>query len=260
MTEKDRNQVKILGIGISSTSLKQVLNFVESRLGKDKFYITTPNPEILVQAQKDHELAQALNHADLSLPDGIGIILAASFLDDVRLNRLRGREVMLKLIEYSNKHCLKVFLLGATDNVIKRTLRTIRKRYKKLQVEGASGPRLNASALPISDRDRLIQIDIIDRINKFKPDLLFVAFGAPKQEKWINSHLKELDIGGAMGVGGSFDYISGEVALPPIWMGDIGLEWLWRLIIQPSRILRIARAVVIFPILVILSRIGLKRD
>ena len=122
-----------------------------------------------------------------------------------------------------------------------------------------AGPRLNRNGQPVTEEDREIENKIIGKINKLKPDLLFVGFGMPRQEKWIARNLAKLDIGGAIAVGGTFDYVFGSAMLPPKGLERWGLEWFWRLIREPKRLGRILNAVVIFPFLAIWHKVWVKR-
>ena len=230
--DSSRKYAQILGIKLNSTREDEVLALVESFIAQGrKFTIFTPNPEIVLLAQKDEKLKKALNSADLLIPDGIGLKYAAKFLHKIDLNIIPGRKLFLKLLALARKNNWKVFFLGG-------------KGIKNV----TAGPMLNKSGEPVSERDRKIEIEIEKKINKVKPDLLFVGFGAPKQERWIFEHLSKLNIGGAMSVGGTFAYLAGRSRLPPEWLEKAGLEWLWRLIHEPKRFSRILRAVIIFPL------------
>ena len=114
---------------------------------------------------------------------------------------------------------------------------------------------MDKNANPVSEIDKRLEKDAIDKINKFAPHLLFVAFVNPKQEIWIYRNLKRLNIGGAMAVGGSFRYVAGLSKLPPKWMEAAGLEWLWRLITEPRRLGRIFNAFPVFPLKVLCVKI-----
>jgi N-acetylglucosaminyldiphosphoundecaprenol N-acetyl-beta-D-mannosaminyltransferase len=126
---------------------------------------------------------------------------------------------------------------------------------KKIKIESAGGPFLDKEARPISKDDALIEKEVVKAINKFRPHLLFVAFGAPKQEKWAYKWLDKLEVGGVMVVGGAFDFIAGRAKLPPEWMEKAGLEWLWRLLHQPRRLGRIFVATIVFPVRVFWTKL-----
>lgn len=248
-------QLKLLGTRISSTSSQEVLDFVYSSLkNKKKFFITTPNPEIILMAQKDAKLRRAINASDVALPDGVGVVWAINFLYGKSVNRIPGRVMFEDLLEFCNRQRLKVFLLGAGEKANKNSILKIKKEYPNIQVAGRYDIYLNREAYSDADRDIIKHIDIDRHINKFKPHILFVALGAPKQEKWIYNNIGNLDVGGAMAVGGTLDSFSGQVAKPPSWISRLGLEWIWRGVLEPARFRRIFNAVVVFPVNVMVSR------
>ncbi len=247
----DRKYATIMGIKIDSTPKSNLLNHVRTDLSKKlQFYIVTPNPEIINQAQSVPELKEALNNADIAIPDGFGLKLVKP-----SLNIIKGREFMLDLLKIANEENLKVFILGSRPDVNKRSVEKIIKEYPNLKVKGNSGPELDIKGNPVTEVNVNLQFDIVKEINSFKPDLLLVAFGAPKQEIWISRNLSKLNVTGAMAIGGSLDYYGGFVRKVPKFMEILGLEWLWRLIQEPDRFGRIINAVIIFPIKVIMKAI-----
>ena len=258
MTTKDDLQAvktgrkigNILGVNVNSTRKGKVLVSVRDFIARGyKFYIVTPNPEIILKAQKDKNLLLALNRAAISVPDGVGLKLA-----DPSLNIIKGRDLFLSLISLANKKGWKVFLLGGLQDEAVTASSKLQMANSKLQIQASRGPKLDNEAKPGSESDINIQNDVVKRINDFKPQLLFVGFGAPKQEKWIAGWLPKLDVGGAMVVGGTFSYISGTNRIPPKWIGKAGFEWLWRLLTEPKRLTRILNAVVVFPLKVFVSK------
>ena len=288
MQVKARKQAKILGIKMDSTFVSRVLARVRWFISHNsKFYIVTPNPELVLMAQDDEALKKALNGAKVSIPDGIGlsqankflslaapknkflrgvisfgqglVVGAATFFDRSwlmdGLEVIKGREVVIKLIALANKMGWRVFFLGGRGDEAEKAAYKLRLNYKKIRIESFKGPELDNEAEPISEVNRLMLFDAIVKINDFKPHLLFVAFGNPKQEKWIRKNLGRLKIGGAMAVGGTFRYIAGYSKLPPKWMEKAGLEWIWRLLTEPRRIKRIFNAWPVFPWRVFLYKI-----
>lgn len=234
-TKSARNYVNILGVRLDSTSTSSVLNTIGGFLqSKHKFSVFTPNPEILLEASRDINFKKILNLGDINVPDGVGLKIAAP-----SLNIIKGRQLFLELVALARKKNRKVFFVGG-------------KGIKNV----TTGPLLNKNGEPISEKDRKIEIELVEKINKFKPDLLFVGFGMPKQEKWISKWLPKLEVGGAMAVGGTFDYVFGKAILPPVWIGKAGLEWLWRALHEPKRVLRILNAVIVFPLKVLFFKLS----
>lgn len=239
----DGKQVKILDIKVDSTSTSSVLAKISKKIASgSKFYIVTPNPEIILNAQKDKRLAEILNSADISLPDGNGLRVA-----EPALRVVHGRNVFNAFLRLARQKGWKVFFLGGTRDANKKAIEKAKSLYGA-NVIGDSGPRLDNNAEPVSVLDNKVNNDIVSKINTFQPHLLFVAFGAPKQEKWVAKWLPKLNIGGAMVIGGALDYLAGTTALPPSWMEKLELEWLWRLIVEPWRLPRIINAAVVFPL------------
>jgi len=247
--EMSQNYVNILGIKVLSTTLPRLLTGVREKIAHNKkFYIVTPNPEIILASTKNILLEEALNSADFSVPDGVGLSYASKFLFGKSLNIIPGRILFEKLIELANKKGWKVFLLGGYGQEVTKAAENLRKNFKSVKIEAFAGPKLDNHADPVLDPDRTLQKEALRLINSFSPELLFVAFQNPKQEIWIYRNLKYLDIGGAMVVGGTFRYIAGITPLPPKWMEQMGLEWLYRLITEPRRLGRIINASVVFPL------------
>ncbi|MEK7497836.1 MAG: WecB/TagA/CpsF family glycosyltransferase [Patescibacteria group bacterium] len=222
-----RKRVKILDVYVDSSSTSSLLTAIGQKLAsRHKFYIVTPNPEIVLEACKDKLLAKIINDADFSIPDGVGLKLA-----DPNLNIIHGRKMMEELIKLSKQKKWKTFFLGFKN-----------------------GPMLDKNGEPATDLDSKVNKDIVKQINKLKPDIVFVGFGAPKQEKWIWKNKDKLNVKCLMAVGGAIDYYSGVKKLPPKWMQSLELEWLFRLFVEPWRLPRIFKAVIIFPLKVFVNK------
>src|SRR5258706_3121538 len=223
-----RKYVNILGINVISSSTSSVLAGVEEKISSSiKFSILTPTPELILASTKNKELKDALNSADFSIADGVGLNYGSKFLYGRSIQIIPGRILFGKLIELADKKGWRVFLLGGLNNEAALTAKILKANNPKLKIETSGESTVN--------------------INKFKPDLLFVAFGNPKQEIFTAKYLPKLNVGGMMAVGGAFRYIAGMSPLPPKWMEEFGLEWLWRLVTEPVRLARIWNAVVVFP-------------
>ena len=279
IVKKDRRYVNILKINIDSTSRGKVLSKVRNRINKlERFIIFTPNPEIIVKGKRDKGYGEILNQADISLPDGVGLAIAYRFLRmrnpknriirapvlifqgifvlvafvfrkswvEKGIEIIKGREMFVDLIKLANKKRWRVFLFGGRGDVAEKTKKVLKRSFKKVQIESAAGPELDDNARPRSSTDEKITKEVIEKINHFKPHLLFVALGAPKQEKWVYRWRNELNATGIMIVGGTYDYVSGEAGRIPRLFEKAGFEWFWRLINQPKRIARVLNAVIMF--------------
>ncbi|MBI1961467.1 MAG: WecB/TagA/CpsF family glycosyltransferase [Parcubacteria group bacterium] len=238
--------VNILGVEVSDVSrseaLAQVKNFLED---SNQHYLVTPNPEIVLKANKDHNLRRILNHADMALPDGFGLKIAARILGQKLLNRVTGADFMQSVIALAESEQWPVFLLGGrNEKISEQAAWHLRYRYKRLKIVGyASGGVVEFR----QGRWQTSDAKLFARINQSRAKILFVGFGCPKQEKWIFQNLDKLpNIKLAMVVGGTLDFFAGERKRARYVIRRLGLEWLWRLIIEPTRAKRIWNATAVF--------------
>ena len=253
MTQKDRNFGQIMGINVISSSVNILLARVEDFITHNiKFSILTPNSELVLMAQNNQKLKSALNSADLPVPDTVGLNYASKFLFGKSLTIIPGRKLFLELIRLASEKGWRVFLFGGMDSEATRAALNLKSQFSNLKIESDKGPKLSLEGEPASETDKKLEKEAVEKINKFSPQILFVAFGNPKQEIWVHENLSSLSVGGAMAVGGAFRYTAGLAKLPPKWMEKVGLEWFWRLITEPKRIGRVFNAVVVFPLRVVL--------
>ena len=224
--------MKILGVKINNYSFEQTVKIIEEFIvAKKPHYLVTLNPEMVVSAQNDKKFKKIINDADIVVPDGVGIIWAAKVRNMQVKERITGVDLVWELAEIANRKKYKFYLLGAEDNVAKQTTDILKNKFPNVKIVGAeTGGKIKSE---ISSPRSLIE-----RIKKSKPDILLVAFGHQKQEKWISKYKDELNIPLSIGVGGAFDYISGRISRAPKWMRKLGFEWLYRLVGEPWRIKR----------------------
>lgn len=238
-------KVNILGVLIDNLKKSEALRMVEQFLSDGRqHYIVTPNPEMAVAAQKDKEFLGILNKAGLSVPDGFGLILASLYLRRPISERIPGVDLMLDICQLAEQKSYSVFLLAAKEGLSapEETREVLTKKFSHLQVSG-----------DVLEKDGQ-EKNIIEKINLEKPEILFVALGAGRQEKIIAENLQKMpSVKIAMGVGGAFDFIAGKIKRAPRLLRKIGLEWLWRLFMQPWRWRRILTATIKFSWLVIIK-------
>ena len=241
-------KVEILGVKIDNLSLQEVLEKVgQFSESKNQHFIVTPNPEFLIAGQKDKKFREILNYADIACADGMGLIYAADFLEK-KLWRITGVDLVWAISELAEQKNSSIFFLGGEPDIARKTGEILKQNFPNLLVAGAE------SGGVIVDPDAE-DLELIRKINNCQPKILFVAFGQVKQEKWIFSHLDRLpSVKVAIGVGGTFDYISGKIKRAPEILQEIGLEWLYRLIKDPKRWPRIFNAFVVFPLLIVKSK------
>ena len=246
--------VTILDVRVDNISkfdaLRQAENFILS--GKQHL-IFTPNPEMLVKANSDPYFMEILNHGSLNLCDGTGMAIAAR-LNGNKIARITGVDFMIELCGLAEQKKYSIYLLGSlSDAVLKMTNENILKKFPELNIVGYDkGPVVIEKSQALISNNQAV----IDKINQAKPDLLFVAFGMGKQEKWLAENLSKMpSVKIGMGVGGAFDYLSGFVPRAPRLMRKIGLEWLYRLWKQPRRFGRIFNATLKFSYLILKEKV-----
>jgi len=240
----DNKSIKILGVRIDKLNVEEAYNKFLSLFKQDSFSaIYTPNPEIIMVAQEDHELKDALLDADLVIPDGIGVIYASRIHNLGLEERIPGIEFMERILKFCNNTNGSIFILGGKPGVAKKACDKIQEKFPNIVMTGCHDGYF-------SDEDEL---KVVDKINEVKPDILFVALGAPRQEKWIYSHRKILNTKIAMGVGGSIDVWAGHAKRAPKLFIKLNLEWFYRLLREPHRIGRMM-SLPKFLIRVLLSR------
>lgn len=262
------NTTKLLDVLLTNESTDTILEYVFEHLKTThkKLFIVTPNPEILVYASKHQEYKRLLNKANLALPDGIGVFLASGLQGNPLKERIPGVDFMEELCNKSRGKAVSIGLLGGKRGVAKRTAECLKEKYPWIRVAFTSSewpdglfdlpftklPKPESKAAEVFE-----EMFNIPTAAKEAPtiDILFVAFGFPKQEEWIYKNLDRLPVKAAMGVGGAFDYLSGNVPRAPYMIRAMGFEWLYRLIRQPWRIKR-QLALLEFISLVIKARFG----
>ena len=211
----------------------------EARVRGKLHQIATVNQEFILTARKDKEFKEILNNCDLNTADSMGIGFAFWRLGEKLKYRIAGIDLMWEILRIANDKKMKVFLAANSNGLStwEETKEAINKIFPELQIEGVNLNKENPNCqLPITNYQ-----------------IVFCNFGAPYQEKFLNSQ-KSDKIKLALGVGGSFDFITEKLKRAPLWMRKFGLEWLFRLIQQPKRIKRICRAVIIFPLKLIIIK------
>ena len=238
---------KILGVRIDKVTFSEAMAKAAAYLMVDDFHqIATINPEIVMASQKDEKYKEILNNCDLNVPDGAGLKFGAWILGQKIGERITGVDLTWEILKLASEKGYQVYFLGAAEGVPQTASERIKLVHPNIKIAGVATPEVVT--------DGSTDSEIIDNINASNADILLVAFGAPKQEKFLNLHRDQLKVKLAVGVGGTFDYIAGNQPYAPEWMRKAGLEWLYRLFTQPKRWNRIITAVIRFPWAVIRSR------
>lgn len=236
-------KTNILTVNIDNIDYKKTLIKIQEFIADDKqHYIVTPNPEILLKASEDSQYRAVLNNADLSLPDGFGVILASIFLGNPIYKRVTGSDLSNNLFKLANENGYKIFLLGGADESAQIAKNKLELKYRNIKIVGATSGFENIGNITAEENE-----SIINQIKTSGAQILFVGYGAPFQEKWIFENLEKMPcVKVALGIGGVIDFVSGHAIRAPKIIRKIGFEWFWRLITEPRRIDRIFNAVVIF--------------
>ncbi|MCL5995364.1 MAG: WecB/TagA/CpsF family glycosyltransferase [Chloroflexi bacterium] len=228
--------IQILGVRVDDVTMQDTCDRVSTLIAEGGTHqVATVNPEFIMATQHDPEFAMVLAHTALNVPDGVGVLWAARRAGHTLRERVAGVDLMRQLCGLASQYKWRTFFLGAREGVAERAAATLAFRYPGLTVVGtyAGSPR-------VADEQ-----DVVARIRRVRPNLLFVAYGAPAQDKWLGRNLpllaqQEKPEGSppglvGIGVGGSFDYVTGLQKRAPEWVQRIGMEWLHRLLQEPRR-------------------------
>lgn len=217
-----------MNVPFSKLCMKETIDYLTGRIQQKKWtQVVTANPEIVMYAQNSASYMTILQEAQIIVPDGIGIVYAAKIQKDPVCERVAGYDLLHRIMIKADQYGWKVYLLGASEDVNQLAYEQLKKQYSHAILLG----RHHGFFKDGSD----VEKQIVEEIASLKPDILFVALGFPRQEEWISRHQPDLQIPLSMGVGGSFDVLSGKVKRAPLFWQKLGLEWFYRLISMPSR-------------------------
>lgn len=220
------HRITLLGARVDAVTLEEAVERVAAFIRAGGAHqVVTLNPEYLYRARREPHLLEVVRRAALVTADGIGIVWAARVLGRPLPERVTGIDLLLALAARAAREGWRVFLLGALPGVADAAAANLTARYPGLQVVGTH----HGYFAPEEE------LQVVARIRAARPDVLFAALGAPKQEVWLARHLAALQVPVAMGVGGSFDVLAGWVKRAPAWLRRLHLEWLGRLLYEPRR-------------------------
>ncbi|MBI5564298.1 MAG: WecB/TagA/CpsF family glycosyltransferase [Chloroflexi bacterium] len=218
--------IRILDIPVHDVTMAETLDAIGRFVSAHTPHqICTVNPEFIMAAQNDLEFKQILNRSALNLPDGIGVVWAAKRQGHALRERVAGSDLIYQLADRAARTAWNIFLLGAAEGVADQTAIKLRSIYPGVNIVGAW------AGSPRPDDDD----EAVRRIQAARADIVLVAYGAPKQDKWIDRNLARTGASVAIGVGGSFDFVVGTQRRAPQWLRRLNLEWLYRLVREPRR-------------------------
>lgn len=230
-----RALVLVAGIPIDDVTMAEAVDRVamfveEGRFSGRTHQIATVNVDFVVNGCGDPELGSILQRADLTIPDGMPVVWASKLFGRPVRERVAGADLVPELAALSAQHDYSMMLFGSAPGVAESVATTLAARHPGLRIIGYGGP--------MFDKGNEIDDEVLDVVRTAAPDILCVALGHPKQEYWIDAYRDKLDVPVLIGVGGSLDFIAGTKSRAPVWIREIGLEWLHRLATEPRRLAR----------------------
>jgi N-acetylglucosaminyldiphosphoundecaprenol N-acetyl-beta-D-mannosaminyltransferase len=224
------SRVNILGVGVSAVSMPTVLQTIESWVDRrESRYICVSPVHSIMESQRDASLRHIHNVADLVTPDGMPLVWLSRLMGFREVEQVCGSDLMLSVCGHFTQRGYRHFFYGATLAVLKQLQDRLLIRFPDLQVVGSYAP-------PFRPLTAAEDQAVVDHINSSKPDIVWVGLGAPKQERWMADHVGRLDASVLIGVGAAFDFHAGTKKRAPRWMRQCGLEWLFRLMMEPWRL------------------------
>ncbi|MFD0681450.1 MULTISPECIES: WecB/TagA/CpsF family glycosyltransferase [unclassified Paenibacillus] len=223
--------VSIMGVPFSKLNLQQTIKKLTVQLDKQEgklFQLITANPEIVMVAKQDELLRTIISQSGMITADGIGIVLAAKWQGEPLEERVTGFDIFTGLLKAGNEKGYSIYLLGADEETSRKASEVIAEQYPGVRVVGRQNGFFGKEE----------EAGVVASIGAAKPDILVVAMGAPYSEKWIYKYKKDLKAKVAFGIGGSLDVLAGKVKRAPVAWQKLNLEWLYRLLSQPSRLRR----------------------
>jgi N-acetylglucosaminyldiphosphoundecaprenol N-acetyl-beta-D-mannosaminyltransferase len=225
-------RINIAGVKIDRYNFDEVVKRIADRAlsGGAPAYVVTPNAQHIVTLQKDAHFREIYRQAFLVVPDGVSLLWAANFLRTPLKGRVNGTDLLERLCAIAPEKGLKIFLLGGRTGAAQKAKQILQARHPGLQIVGAHCP-------PYGFESNPAELALINsQIKAAAPHILFVGLGAPKQEYWLSANYQALGVPISVGIGVSFELVAGMVKRAPVWMQKIGLEWFFRLIIEPRRL------------------------
>ncbi len=218
------HRINLMGVGFMNTTMQNAVELIKTRVeNRKKSNMYFINADTLNKTYNKPSLRSILNKTPFVLPDGSGIKMACNMMNIPLEQNINGTDMFPFICHMAQKEGMKIFLYGSKDGVAKQMKNKVLKEFPNLQIVGA-----------INGYD-LHNNEVINMINHSEADIVFVAKGAPLQEEWIDTHSDQISAPVIIGVGGLFDFYSGNIPRAPIWMREIGLEWIYRLIQEPKR-------------------------
>lgn len=250
-------KIKIFGVNICNLDFDETITIIKDFLKEDKPHaIVTPNTEIVMDAKKNKKLRNIINNEDLSIPDGIGLIYGSRIKKIPLKERVTGFDVSMKLLDIAEEYNYSVYLLGTKEEIVRKAFYNLKNDRPNLNLVGYHNGFFKGAHLGLENEEE--ENEIIEEINRLKPDIIFLGLGYPKQELFINANKNRLNTKVIIGNGGVIDIIAGVNKRAPEIFIKLNLEWFYRLITNPSRIKR-QLAIPKFLVNILLDKNAVKR-
>lgn len=226
-------KIRLVNTYINNLTTQEALKKIDEFINDEKtHYIVTPNSDVIVKIENDNELKKIYSEADLVLTDGMILIKLSKLFYSPIVERIRGASFILDICNYASVKKYSIFLLGGEKDILCCAETKLQNRFPQLMIKGAESPIWGF------EKDEKKCKEIVHKINKSKPDIVFVFLGTPKQDKFIYKYKEHIDTSVLIAFGGAIDNIAGKRKNAPIWMQNCGLEWLFRLIQEPKRLFK----------------------
>src|SRR5260221_5542316 len=228
----DKTPITMFGVPFDNITLAETVKRIEEMVAShEPHYVCTANVDFLVQTRRDTELHRILNEAHLVLCDGAPLVWASRWLGSPLPERVAGSDLVPQLIRVAAKRNYRLFFLGATSEANEQAVVNVRAQFPNATIAGHYSP-------PFRPLSEMNNEESMARIRAAQPDILFVAFGCPKAEKWMAMNYRSLGVPVMIGIGGTIDFLAGRVKRAPLWMQRAGLEWTFRLRQEPRRLFK----------------------
>ena|SRR3990167_6120921 len=222
--------IDILGVHISVVDIPKACAYIEDCIArKQKTYVCIAPVSTVVDCQEDLEYRKIINAAGMTTPDGIPLVWLGKLRGEKTIERTYGPDLMEALCNLSQQRGYRHYFLGGTREKNSLLTEKLKARFLKLEISGSYAP-------PVRSSGEIEEDQVLEQINKARPDVLWVGLGSPKQDYWMRNHRGKLDAPVMIGVGAAFDFMAGTKRQAPVWMRRCGLEWFFRLCSEPRRL------------------------
>lgn len=226
------NQFDVLGVKISSTNLEHTSQTIEDWIqNKRKNYICIAPVSTVISCQEDEKYRSIINNAGMTTPDGMPLVWLGRAGGNRKIQRTYGPDLLLYFCNRSQQKRFRHYFYGGSKETMDALLINLKKKFPNLNIVGHYAP-------PLRGVQELESKEVLQQMNDAHPDVLWIGLGSPKQDYWMHQHREELDVPVMIGVGAAFDFIAGTKKQAPRWMQRSGLEWLFRLCLEPKRLWR----------------------